>query len=593
MAVGIEYGVNVTGEEKVIAALQEIQRKLKDVHDARALYLKDLKDEQAFIDKAQKRPGTEDPKQVRSKIAGANTLTGLVNDTWKAQSKLQLETSKLAPSYTDAYVAASVLQKTMRINKAEAERTAFAMQTLLTASKAASDITPYKSSGVERFFKASEFGSMMENEGTWAYKAFMQGFWDAAKSYSGHSYAQLKAPARDMGEVPSRESGGVAGLLGSEAKPTKASRLSSGMSAFFTRMGGRWDLFKIDHASKKFNRLRKGEDAAKKGGMSFGRTMKWNLGLLLMMTNAFKKLIGNTQVVSAVFAAMGSAFGFIFDMIFLPLLPILMEVVKWLYGVGKGINTIMKYVGPLAPVLSLVLIGLLAIGSAAVLGGIGNAILGILGIGVAAEGATAAVGTGALAGGGLLASLAVLGAWAAAGIVVALGLDSVGLLEALGDALSFAWNYLMSWAYEVEQWLASSPSGQVIGYTLGLGWLEPDPEREFLPNYNPYLEKIGEYQHQDFGPDGLSYGNYKLLGGEHATARAKGEMEEGEGMFGMEKNVLLRMLQGEDVSGGTDSSTHQTVNNNSSVSNMNMDGWTGEQILAFATRGIDKEANRS
>lgn len=71
------------------------------------------------------------------------------------------------------------------------------------------------------------------------------------------------------------------------------------------------------------------------------RSFKFYLGLTMMFYNLTKKILGNTQVLSKAWNMVGSAFGFILDMVFLPLLPIIMTIVKALFWVGQRIHDIM------------------------------------------------------------------------------------------------------------------------------------------------------------------------------------------------------------------------------------------------------------
>lgn len=71
------------------------------------------------------------------------------------------------------------------------------------------------------------------------------------------------------------------------------------------------------------------------------RSFKFYLGLTMMFYNLTKKIIGNTQILSKAWNMVGSSLGFILDVIFLPLLPIIMEIVKGLFWVGKTIHNVM------------------------------------------------------------------------------------------------------------------------------------------------------------------------------------------------------------------------------------------------------------
>ena len=90
-------------------------------------------------------------------------------------------------------------------------------------------------------------------------------------------------------------------------------------------------------------REKEGLLATKEAMMKKIRTFKFYLGLLMMGWNLAKKVLGNTQIMSKGLGLLNTAFGFILDMIFLPLLPLLIAIVKAMFWLGETIHGVMNW----------------------------------------------------------------------------------------------------------------------------------------------------------------------------------------------------------------------------------------------------------
>lgn len=91
------------------------------------------------------------------------------------------------------------------------------------------------------------------------------------------------------------------------------------------------------------------------------RTFKFYLGLVMMLVNFGKKILGNTQILGKAVGLLGSAFGFIIDMVFLPFIPIIIEVVKWLFGVGNMVKKALQWLAGIHPWLDKIASGFIII----------------------------------------------------------------------------------------------------------------------------------------------------------------------------------------------------------------------------------------
>jgi hypothetical protein len=72
---------------------------------------------------------------------------------------------------------------------------------------------------------------------------------------------------------------------------------------------------------------------------------EWRKGLtgILIDLHWFRILASQSKVMSVQFTQMGKALGFLLDMALLPLLPAIIEVVKFVYGIARAITTLPKW----------------------------------------------------------------------------------------------------------------------------------------------------------------------------------------------------------------------------------------------------------
>src|SRR5574343_426087 len=72
---------------------------------------------------------------------------------------------------------------------------------------------------------------------------------------------------------------------------------------------------------------------------------EWRKGLtgVLIDLHWFRILASQSKVMSVQFTQMGKALGFLLDMALLPLLPAIIEVVKFVYGIARAITTLPKW----------------------------------------------------------------------------------------------------------------------------------------------------------------------------------------------------------------------------------------------------------
>lgn len=117
-----------------------------------------------------------------------------------------------------------------------------------------------------------------------------------------------------------------------------------------TELQGDFNKSLEDTAKDQENVGRKTRDSTKKQREN-NRSLKWTLGLLVMLHNVFRKFTSGTKVISQVLSMFSSGLGFLLDMIILPLLPLLIEMVMTIYGIGKAVKSFNDDLTDIHPVL--------------------------------------------------------------------------------------------------------------------------------------------------------------------------------------------------------------------------------------------------
>lgn len=117
-----------------------------------------------------------------------------------------------------------------------------------------------------------------------------------------------------------------------------------------TELQGDFNKSLEDTAKDQENVGRKTRDSTKKQREN-NRGLKWTLGLLVMLHNVFRKFTSGTKVISQVLSMFSSGLGFLLDMIILPLLPLLIEMVMTIYGIGKAVKSFNDDLTDIHPVL--------------------------------------------------------------------------------------------------------------------------------------------------------------------------------------------------------------------------------------------------
>jgi len=116
------------------------------------------------------------------------------------------------------------------------------------------------------------------------------------------------------------------------------------------------------------------------------RDLRFTNSLYEGMFQSMRKIINSTKILSGAVGLLSSAFGFIIDMIFLPLLPIAVSLAEFLFGVGDAINTVLEFITGINPgIAQLISFITLATGAALLFLG-GQFISGVPGISLLFEG---------------------------------------------------------------------------------------------------------------------------------------------------------------------------------------------------------------
>jgi len=79
------------------------------------------------------------------------------------------------------------------------------------------------------------------------------------------------------------------------------------------------------------------------------RDLRFTNSLYEGMFQSMRKIINSTKILSGAVNLLSSAFGYIIDMIFLPLLPIAVSLAEFLFGVGDAINTVLDFITGINP----------------------------------------------------------------------------------------------------------------------------------------------------------------------------------------------------------------------------------------------------
>lgn len=204
--------------------------------------------------------------------------------------------------------------------------------------------------------------------------------------------------------------------------PKKEAAIMRGLAG--AASGGFYDLDFNKGMSKATKRQKEHGDAAGRTNRILGieaRTFKWMLGFALMGTNAIKKLTSESKIFNSLWGLIGKAFGFILDMIILPLAPFIMWIAEGMFAVGEGIYKVMSGAMEANPWLAGLLSIMTLLTGAAIAVGLVKLVAGFFGIEGAAYAATKAA---ALLG----ISLKLLAAAAVIGVVLYL-LDQTGLSD--------------------------------------------------------------------------------------------------------------------------------------------------------------------
>jgi len=96
------------------------------------------------------------------------------------------------------------------------------------------------------------------------------------------------------------------------------------------------------------------------------RELRFTNALYEGMFHSLKKIINSTKILNGAVGLLSSAFGYIIDMIFLPLLPIAVALAEFLFGVGDAIHTVLDFISGINPVAAQ-LISLITLATGAML----------------------------------------------------------------------------------------------------------------------------------------------------------------------------------------------------------------------------------
>lgn len=224
------------------------------------------------------------------------------------------------------------------------------------------------------------------------------------------------------------------------------------------------------------------------------RRFKWMLGFILMGTNAIKKIAGQTQVFSKMWEILGSAFGFIIDMVIMPMIPFVIWLVTGLYNVGKAIKDINDKASDVHPVLGALVSLFEILVGAAIVDGIFSLVTGSSLLGSSLLGA---FGASTL----LIGALEIL----AAGVIVAIVLkifDKTGLSDWIArsawmmyNALQDIVNYMSELFQDIIDFLITNSlrAIPIVGIAMAETYekyramIEGDKEKEAMYDYQSQL----------------------------------------------------------------------------------------------------------
>ena len=82
------------------------------------------------------------------------------------------------------------------------------------------------------------------------------------------------------------------------------------------------------------------------------RDLRFTNSLYEGMFQSMRKIINSTKILSGAVNLLSSAFGYIIDMIFLPLLPVAVSLAEFLFGVGDAINNVLDFISGMNPELA-------------------------------------------------------------------------------------------------------------------------------------------------------------------------------------------------------------------------------------------------